>query len=124
MDLPNPLVERWRARAEQLAAWGAPEAARIWALAADELAENEIGLALELLTVAQAADESGYTPPHISRLVSEGRLTNYGENGSVRIRRGDLPKKPPPARERGEPTLVGPNRRARKAVHKGEVHIT
>ena len=48
----------------------------------------------ELLTLAQAAGESGYSIDHLGRLVRTGKLANHGQVGSPRVRRSELPKKP------------------------------
>jgi len=111
MSGSHPLVGEWQLRAEKLMAWGAVELARLWVIAASELAEHEREHWLEALTLTQAANESGYTPDHLGRLLSEGRLENAGERNSPRIRRGELPKKPP--KRSTEPDLVGRARRRR-----------
>ena len=49
-----------------------------------------------LLTLAQAAERSGYTVDHVGRLLRRGQLRNAGRKGSPRIRAGDLPSKPSP----------------------------
>ncbi len=48
----------------------------------------------ELLTVAQAAAESGYSHEHVARMVREGTIPNAGRRRAPRIRRTDLPRKP------------------------------
>jgi hypothetical protein len=79
--------------AEVLVRGYANSEAAIWNAAASDLEQYEREHALELLTLQQGADESGYSAAHVGRLVAEGKLDNYGEKGSPRIRRGDLPKK-------------------------------
>jgi hypothetical protein len=46
------------------------------------------------VTLQEAALASGYTPDHLSRLVRQGRLVNYGRKHSPRYRAADLPRKP------------------------------
>lgn len=48
----------------------------------------------EALDLRTAADVSGYSADHLTRLVREGRLRNLGRKHSPRFRRGDLPRKP------------------------------
>lgn len=51
----------------------------------------------EQLTVAQAAEETGYSAEHLRQLVRTGKLPDPrppGSQAQIRIRRGDLPRKP------------------------------
>lgn len=66
------------------------------------------------LTVAEAAEASGYSEPHIRRLLAENRLKNAGSAGRPRIRRADLPRKPR-RRSAGEVDLIGEILKAREA---------
>jgi hypothetical protein len=50
----------------------------------------------ELLSLRQAAAESGYSPDHLGRLIREGKLPNAGRLHAPRIRRGHLPMKQMP----------------------------
>jgi hypothetical protein len=47
----------------------------------------------ELLTLRQAARESGYSADHLGRLVKTGAIPNAGRPHAPRIRRRDLPRK-------------------------------
>lgn len=108
IDQHHQLAEVWRARAANLAVWALPDAARVWQLAADELDQHERERALQTLTLAEAAEESGFSQSHLGRLLHEGRIENAGAKGSPRIRRMDLPNKAPMRKEvGGEPDLVG-----------------
>jgi hypothetical protein len=54
---------------------------------------------------------SGYSIPHLRRLLAEGALRNVGAGGPVRLRRGSLPRKPgtpasPIARQRTRSQIV------------------
>jgi len=46
------------------------------------------------LTLAAAAERSGYSADHLGRLVRTGRLPNAGHRGAPRVRAGDLPMRP------------------------------
>ncbi len=48
----------------------------------------------ELLTLAQAASESGYSERRLREMIDEDSLPNAGRKGAPRIRRADLPRKP------------------------------
>lgn len=57
----------------------------------------------ELLTLQEAARESGYSVDYLGEMLREGRIANAGRKHSPRIRRADLPKKP--QRGPGRPVL-------------------
>lgn len=59
------------------------------------------------LNLQQAAAESGYSAGHIGLQVRAGTIPNSGEPNAPRIRRGDLPRKPPNLRAQ-EPLLTLP----------------
>jgi len=89
-DLP----EQWRQRAAELRGWAAAEGAAC----ALERAAAELEAALreqaeELLTLQEAAAESGYSARRLRELVAAGQLENVGGKGRPRFRRGDLPRK-------------------------------
>jgi hypothetical protein len=50
-----------------------------------------------LLTLVDAAAESGYSADHLGRLVRDGVIPNAGRANAPKIRRRDLPRKPLPA---------------------------
>lgn len=98
------LVNEWRTRPANLRRWAGSSAEG--AASAYELAAAELEAALEqidneILTLAEAADASGYTADHLGRLVRGGTIPNAGRPNAPRVRRGDLPLKagtlPPPA---------------------------
>lgn len=60
----------------------------------DDLAQLEQAYANELLTLEQAAGETGYSKAHLRRLAAMGRLPQQGGAYRPRYRRGDLPRKP------------------------------
>ena len=49
----------------------------------------------EMLTLAEAAETSGYAYSSLERMVRRGELPNAGAKGNPRIRRRDLPRRPP-----------------------------
>jgi hypothetical protein len=73
---------------------------------ADELDTAITEWQLEALTLEQATRESGYSYGGLQRLVAEGKLENVGEEGSPRVRRADLPRKPR-ALSNGQPDPIG-----------------
>lgn len=48
----------------------------------------------EILTLHQAAEESGYSEDHLGRMVRERKIPNAGRRNAPRILRRDLPIKP------------------------------
>jgi len=106
----HPKSVEWRARAEKLRAWGALDAARFWTLAADELEAWNLEHELEPLSLAAAADLSGYSATWLGKLITEGRIPNAGRPNAPMIARRDLPRKLKPVARRpdGAPDLVGP----------------
>ncbi len=89
-DLPDT----WRALAESLRRFGADPQARTLEACADELTAKLQQRASELLTLHQAAAQSGYTADHIGLLVREGKIPNAGRKSKPLVRRSDLPLKP------------------------------
>lgn len=86
------LIRRWRHMADG-ARDLAPAVASAYERVATEL-ENEMGAnAEQLLTLAQASRESGYTADHLGRLIRAARLANHGRRNAPRVRRGDVPAK-------------------------------
>ncbi|CAN5730766.1 hypothetical protein BH23GEM5_BH23GEM5_20710 [soil metagenome] len=98
---PISLPEIWAERAEALRQHGGGVAdgpAHIWAAATAELNGSIRAQENEVLTIRQAADESGYSEDHLRRLLRDGKVQNRGTKHSPRIRRGDLPRKPTSSR--------------------------
>jgi hypothetical protein len=90
---PADLPEEWRSLAAQQRRLGADSQARILEFCADELAAAFRRAGDELLSLAHAARESGYSADHLSRLVREGKIPNSGRKAKPLIRRSDLPQK-------------------------------
>ena len=87
------LPDDWRTLAAQQRRLGADAQARILEFCADELAAALRRGGDELLSLARAAKESGYSVDHLSRLVREGTIPNSGRPSKPLIRRADLPVK-------------------------------
>jgi hypothetical protein len=88
------LVEKWRAEVTNLRNLYFDErVSRIVARLADELNQALESDEAELLTLEQAAGESGYSAEHLGRMVRTGRVANGGRAHAPRIRRADLPLK-------------------------------
>jgi len=93
--LPEDLPGIWRETARILQAWlGNEGSVQALHYAADQL-EHSLRLAVDqVLTLPQAAAESGYSADHLARLVREQPALNAGRKHAPRIRRRDLPRKP------------------------------
>lgn len=110
METLTTLVQKWIDEASYLRdRYGLETAARICEAHVNELKAAVVASQGELLTVSQAARESGYSEQHLRALIAEGRVVNAGQKGRPRLRRGDLPHKV-------TPHPVGPPR----ALHGGE----
>jgi hypothetical protein len=94
---PADLPAGWRARAELLTRHGAGEAAATCRELAGELEAALAEAAGELLTLEQAARESGYSDRRLRELLTDGVIPQAGRKGAPRIRRGDLPRRARPA---------------------------
>lgn len=91
--LIHELPTVWRDRADDIRPY-APAAAQAFEDAAAELEPILREMALEALTLGQAAEESGYSAEYLGRKVRSGDIANAGKPGAPRIRRADLPRKP------------------------------
>jgi len=92
--MSHPLAEKWRQEAEQNERRGLKDLANFARSFADELEAYEEDWTNQLLTLDEAAAESGYHKDHLSLLISQGKIPNAGKKGAPRIRRRDLPRKP------------------------------
>lgn len=88
------LEGEWRATAETLKAHGAKSRAKLVQHLSDRLLEAACRSTEEVLTLAEAAAESGYTAAHLGKLIAKREIPNAGKKRSPRLRRSDLPKKP------------------------------
>jgi len=87
------LVRVWREQAEAYERDGQPGAPLLRRVA-DELETWLAGYGDTALTLVEAARESGYSQSQLRRLIQVQVIPNRSENGEVRIRRADLPRKP------------------------------
>lgn len=55
----------------------------------ESMAEDE-----PAVTLSEASKRSGYSADHLSRLIKDGRLTNYGRKHAPAVRLSECPKKP------------------------------
>ncbi len=92
--MSHPLSQEFRQLAETLRECGSDQIARVWDLAAERLDVWTRKYNEEELTLDQARIESGFSRDHLFRLIHDGKLKNYGEPRSPRVRREDLPRKP------------------------------
>lgn len=95
MTSTSEIRDRWLARREE---WRRLRVQVDGASLVDEvLADFEI-LATEhgdaLLSLTEAARESGYSVGHLSREIRAKHIPNAGRDGAPKIRRRDLPRKP------------------------------
>jgi len=72
-----------------------------------DLKEITAGWNDDVLSIAQAARESGHSAEHLRRLVRKGKLQNLGRTHAPRVRRSDVPRKPR-ALSRSGPQLYDP----------------
>lgn len=89
---PADLPTSWRTKAADLERF-APPAAEAFRSAADELDAALIEAADATLTLAEASQESGFSPRRLRELLSDGTIPQAGRKGSPRIKRADLPRK-------------------------------
>ena len=88
------LAARWLADADVLEGALDSRGASLYRRHAAELQEALRVSADEVLTLSEAAAESGYSESRLRHLVADGTIPQSGERGRPRVRRGDLPQKP------------------------------
>lgn len=97
MQLSNTLsalVERWKREAQQASErFGLPSHAHLILKHVEDLEHAVSEMDNEHLSLTDAANECGYSPDHLGRLVKDGSLHNHGSKHRPKVRRGDLPKK-------------------------------
>jgi hypothetical protein len=91
---PYTLTGLWRDRAQLFRAHGAHAQAATLEGVAAELDHSLYATEHEPLTLAAAADESGYSISQLRRMIREGTLPNAGNVGAPRVVRMNLPRKP------------------------------
>jgi|SRR5665213_717956 len=95
------LAERWRTDAATLESYGDTQVAKVVRQLADDLEAGLRDDGAELLTLASAERESGYSRDRLRHMVADGDVPNAGRKGAPRIRRGDLPRKSKASRSAG-----------------------
>jgi len=98
--IPGDLPALWRQRADFLHEYGDPNSARLWMLAAVELERALKLFGAATLTVADAAQVTGYSPDYIRKQIAAGDLPNAGRKNAPRVLRADLKAKPQNGRGR------------------------
>jgi len=92
---PREVLAKWRAEQRRFEALGAlVDGAKLIGQLLHDIEAAEATEAAEIVPLAEAAEVSGYTSGHLSRLIREGRLANAGKRNSPALRRADLPRKP------------------------------
>jgi hypothetical protein len=95
--MADPLEEletKWLDEAEQYERVGAlVKGDLILRRVVDDLRRTILARASQVLTVGQAARESGYSESHLFHLLESHRIPNAGDPNRPRVRRADLPKK-------------------------------
>lgn len=89
----SALPSHWRAEAERLRDLAAEGQARALERAARELEASLQAGAHEIVTLDVAANESGFSADHLGRLIRQGKLRNYGQKRTPRVRLADVPRK-------------------------------
>lgn len=95
-DPVDELIASWRTDAEVLDRHGHDREAERLRQQAEEVEHALRRRRSEMLTVAEAAEESGYSEKHLRRLVREGKLEAErpgGDGGRILLPRGALPRK-------------------------------
>ena len=115
------LSRKWRTEAEVIARRGVfGDVGSLLKSVADELDGAIEAHDDELLTLDEAVEESGYTRRKIERDLETGRIPNSGKPRQPRVRRGDLPYKPPRTRPKSKGrTIAGKINSARWQAEMG-----
>lgn len=118
------LPERFRANAaelERLSGGAARSTARIWEMAANEVEAALRAVAEAKVSVAEAAEVSGYSAKHLRRMQRDGRLVDVSSEGEpVMYRVGDLPRKPSHSGAESDVVSLSHVQAARAAVRGGD----
>jgi len=93
----SDLAARWLQEADLLDRYGCSSVAETCRMHADELEAAWKEWEGEELTIKEAAQESGYSPEQLRKLVRDGEIPDLrpeGSQGPIWIRRCDLPRRP------------------------------
>ena len=92
------LLAKWEARATEYERLGVfASGASLCRAFLTDLTEVRAATENRVLSLAAAAQWSGYSQAHLARLVKDGKLTTLrpsGSRGRLTFRQGDLPRKP------------------------------
>lgn len=94
MDVFQSLIARWREDSATLHLYGDERGAHVCQLHAEQVEAAVRKWREEVLTLRQAAEESGYSEDRLGKLISKGEIPNAGRKHAPRLRRADLPLKP------------------------------
>lgn len=95
MDTLRNLVVEYREIADELEALAASvEGASLYRTVAAEIEAAQDRYWNAELTLAEAAEESGYSRDYLGTLVRKGEIPNAGRKQAPRVKRSDLPRKP------------------------------
>ena len=105
----DELIAKWHARAVEYRKLAVRvDGAALCEEVIVDFRQADVDPAGELLTQAQAAEESGYTQQQLRRLAKLGKIRAAGGGRGWRIARRDLPRKPSAvARGLTKPHLLG-----------------
>jgi len=117
--LPGDLTTAWRSTATFFREHKADSIAIAYEKCAEDLERAVAGQEEELLTLHEAAAETGYSPDHLGRLVRQRKIRNLGRPGAPRVSRKDLPRTKPIA-EPPKPTHFSPTQIVRSAINAGD----
>jgi hypothetical protein len=93
MQALSELLGTWREDAERLRLYGDSRGADVVQRLAGQLEAAMTDAEREVLSLAAAAEESGYSERRLREFLADGTVPNAGEKGRPRILRGDLPRK-------------------------------
>jgi hypothetical protein len=107
-DFVGKFVANLKAKATELAAYGAPDSAKTCEQIATDLDADFRAWWLAGLTVGEAARESGYSEERLREMARDGILPHHkteGTKGHLSIARCDLPRRPKPPESTGVASL-------------------
>jgi len=116
---PRELTDHWRSKALVFREHEQASVAIAYELCAEDLEDAFRSIEEERLTLAEAAETSGYSADHLGRLIREGKLPNAGRKGSPRIMRGELPMKPGVVATGGPKAELGIEQIVRSVIDEG-----
>src|SRR5688572_27208713 len=94
---PTEILDRWRADEERFRNYGQQAAADLLGRCRSELAAWWRERELDLLTLGEAAEYSGYSRGTLGNKIHKGEIRNAGSKHRPRVRRCDLPTRAPGA---------------------------